>query len=334
MDAEINRWNKARSLLFKRSQSHLERKPIAKFRYALWPLNTEYYSPVHAVFLQNLPNLKSLELQPEWIIRDGLLPLVWFFLRNPRPSGLKAKLFVHSDLLFVVPSSWSKNIGAYRLVSNPTYLVSQSKRKNIRFTVTYTLYDILSSEEIETSLTRALVDVKPQGSVSDRHEVLLPFFYESLSPADLRRSLETYDQVSRLLNQKVGIVEWREVENRDSFQDVRVVDLGSKVYCADSYVSHLMLGRGATIQSSPLGAGTGPQAVDRYLALSSFHGFMLNETKPRPTFANRVFWDDFERVLRCAPEEKQNQFISPWKFQWPTWLGEWLMVELNKIRKL
>jgi hypothetical protein len=46
-------------------------------------------------------------------VRDGLLPLIWFFTRNPAPGKFSSKLYIHSDFEEFVPEAWRAQVELY-----------------------------------------------------------------------------------------------------------------------------------------------------------------------------------------------------------------------------
>lgn len=87
-----------------------------------------YFSPFNPVFLNRLKD-ESLLLAPiPLLVRDGLLGLVCFFLRHPRPpEGLKATLLIPFEFQEWVPERWQSHIYLYRYQSNQASELTSKK---------------------------------------------------------------------------------------------------------------------------------------------------------------------------------------------------------------
>lgn len=73
-----------------------------------------YFSPLNHISLFTVKNLAALSYFNKVLVRDGLLSLKLFFLRNPDPQGLKTKLIVHKSFGQFIPDRWKENIIFYQ----------------------------------------------------------------------------------------------------------------------------------------------------------------------------------------------------------------------------
>ena len=72
-----------------------------------------YFSPLNNFFLFLLKDFSSLNHFQKVFVRDGLLGLKLFFLRNPTPKNLKTKLIVNRLFKRYIPESWQSNVILY-----------------------------------------------------------------------------------------------------------------------------------------------------------------------------------------------------------------------------
>lgn len=93
-----------------------ERSPeITQFFNGLWPVSESYASPLNPIFLLDLQKLSSFSEKESWLIRDGLLPLLWFFVNNPEPGRFKSTLRIHADFERFIPDAWRPQVELYEL---------------------------------------------------------------------------------------------------------------------------------------------------------------------------------------------------------------------------
>ena len=59
---------------------------LSKLMNWLYPHYQSYISPVNPVFLETIPNLEVLNSKKLWSVRDGLVPLLFFFTKFKIPK--------------------------------------------------------------------------------------------------------------------------------------------------------------------------------------------------------------------------------------------------------
>lgn len=72
-----------------------------------------FFSPLNQIYLFLVDDLATLAFFDKVFVRDGLLTLKLFFLRNPKPNGLQTKLLINSRFRKFIPKAWSDNIYFY-----------------------------------------------------------------------------------------------------------------------------------------------------------------------------------------------------------------------------
>lgn len=79
----------------------------------------EYFSPFNLIFLSKLKNLELFTLETTFCIRDGLLPLLTFFLKYPVPlKSHKSTLLIPAPLSAYVPEKWRIFCASYEFAFN------------------------------------------------------------------------------------------------------------------------------------------------------------------------------------------------------------------------
>lgn len=79
-----------------------------------------FFSPLNQIYLFLVDDLSSLAFFEKVFVRDGLLTLKLFFLRNPNPCGLHTKLIINSRFKKFIPEAWSQNVCFYKYKLQPS----------------------------------------------------------------------------------------------------------------------------------------------------------------------------------------------------------------------
>lgn len=102
----------------------------------LWPMADTIDSQADCIFLSEVLDVKLLAKKPLWFLRDGLVPLSWFFTVHPRPpSWFKSTLGIHHQLLFVVPPEWQTFVKGYECLSVEAHLQEFNTKENAEISI-------------------------------------------------------------------------------------------------------------------------------------------------------------------------------------------------------
>jgi hypothetical protein len=88
---------------------------VASFFQTVWPASESYVSALQPIFLVDLPKLNELSPNQDWLVRDGLLPLIWFFVKNPEPGRYSGRLRIPHEFQAFVPDAWRKQVDLYQI---------------------------------------------------------------------------------------------------------------------------------------------------------------------------------------------------------------------------
>jgi hypothetical protein len=275
------------------------------FLNVLWPVSLPYYSPLNPVFLAQCAGLEALDKHPHWFVRDGLVPLLWFFEQHPSPRKLRSRLWVHEELGRWVPPAWRGHCGTYRLETTPGR--ERAAARGLLLT------GIMMDSYCPLSRLDAHLDsiVARYGRRLDRMELALfapaCFGQRGETPAHEFHA-EFMLRLCRKLGSSVRALSWARLEATESWEGFDVIDLTDRHLCADSYLLHLAVSRGA----NPRFEGQGQSGGD-FVALSPLHGFRMHHSLGRlPTRADK-------------PARLQEAMRSPAnrRFPWPEWFARW-----------
>jgi hypothetical protein len=284
--------------------------PLAThFQNLLWPAGMAYASSLNPIFACELKSLEELEERPLWLLRDGLVPLRWFFKLHPSPPRLRPnqRILVDESLADFVPEAWRDCTGSYRLASTrpiltrgPVLLAGLAKDSYIP----------------HKSLERRLNSLSIARRKQKGHLAYLPARFSETSGAETE---VFHGRFYGLLHAKIPAIEfcnWPQLIARESFAGLTLLDLNQKLLIADSYLSHLPLSRGASpLESERAGKG------ERYVPLSLSHGMIVNSSLA-PALKRRKHDSDFIRFTEERLTELMNSTANL-EYPWESLLKLW-----------
>jgi hypothetical protein len=224
----------------------------------LWPATADYFSPLNSIFLLQCVKLEHLNPRKRWLIRDGIIPLHYFFEAHPKPEGLQCKIFIEESLGWIVPQSWLGNTGTYRVVSRGP---SSQVKKCILCGLLAETYHSVSDLSAQLELLDAT-----------RLKKLERYIYLPLMRSPDENFVARY---LRALHSKLGpdvtSLDWFAFGFATSYAGYEFIELANRKYCADSYFAHVLLGKGAYLNVDAEANGA------QYVALSPHHGYLIHE---------------------------------------------------------
>jgi hypothetical protein len=251
--------------LFNRRASWNEEDTLGeKYLEFLAPHSRSYFSRLRPMFSFEVKTLQGLNSFTHVLFRDGLVFLLRFFIRFPRPEGLKTKVLINKELAFAVPQPWRDHTLLYETVT-----LAQRSTSSDGLEKASGLVIILNlHENQEQSCLKQIVAKE----VEKRQEVyLLPYFnqmrgedYLSYDRADNLMSLK------ELFSNKVTVINGHDLAHLDGKSCVFIHANPQLVFQCDSNVEHNFLRSG---WKNPLlnQAGDG----DFVVPLSPYHGMRL-----------------------------------------------------------
>ena len=289
----------------------------------LWPAGAAYYSPLNSVMLSLIDSPDQLAWHDVWMARDGLVPLLWFFKKNPNPGRFSGKILIHESFAPFVPAPWRPRMGTFSIQFNDETAVKVT-RKNIMLTgmVTDTFSTIKELKAELEVISRRLTDLKiTTGSIyclfinknfgfgnDHKYDYLCDYMFS------LSKQFKNFDLIP---------INWSQFEGFQNLNDFYFADLSGTKLCADSYFAHSVLKRGAR----PLAENRakGDKKGEKFVRLSQYHGVVVKggidgeyalydaqEVKSRSQSFKL-----FEEAMRS-----EANVVLPW----PSWIKEWAPV--------
>jgi hypothetical protein len=281
-----------------------------------WPIAYRYISQIPTIFLYAVTNPGVLNTSTDWIARDGLVPLTWFFLKNPiPPKSLKAKIWIHYSGKDVVPKEWKNNVGLFKFQSSE----KQSKKKSIFFTGLMSAnYIDLTTLEIRLKKIKQILEQK-KVKIESYSVFVPPRYFGYGAEHDHNYQFEFVAKIVAEFGYNFKIYKWNKFEAEHNFSDFYVVDLNSNLLISDSFCVHHAVARGATF----LDVESPDLKIEKSFSGLNGHEWALSKLVIDPIKQKSVAKDldeadDFSKYLtETGLIEIHN------RFPWPDWVTDW-----------
>lgn len=254
-----------------------------------------------------IENYKTLRLKNHRtkVIRDGFIPLMWFFINNPRPPKKTDKIYIHIQFQSFVPEPWLKNVGFYRVCSAQ----KRSRFKELN------LVSIFRSDYLPPGSTlRGILKTVSKASTpvflhwhqwpetnlySNKVEEIEDFFSEFSKASKSWKRRDFYELL------------WR-----DQLKNTAAVVFNSRLVLADCAIENSLAERGALLISADLNK----KPID-IIPLSEFHCLYLYKPTHQTQFS--TFLDFVEKTKRVYQlREKIKTYQPKTMGPWPEWFYE------------
>ncbi|MCE3009999.1 MAG: hypothetical protein LW875_05255 [Proteobacteria bacterium] len=290
----------------------------------LWPMAESYYSPITGVFLLQVVKLELLNKKQYWMVRDGLLPLLWFFRLHPKPTGLNSKLLVEESLLPFVPEAWNNQVGSYKLVSTAK---GNGKRKLLL--VGYLSEFFMPLDEVGSWFTKALSNDSQDELKKMSKSVFLPYRqWHFQSESDHFYHLIFTKKMIEALGSDFEPLTHKKLQQMESTNGYEVLLANSNLLLSDNALVHNLLSKGAKIYGDF--AATDHADGSEYVAFSPYHGVRV-QMNPEVASIGKAWnrslaeTEKFQAALSKALHSDAHT-----KLPWPQWFSDWAKVEMKK----
>lgn len=210
---------------------------LSKLASWLYPHYQSYISPVNPIFVSEIPNLDILNSKKLWAIRDGLVPLLFFFTKFKTPKGLHSKILIDQELLDCVPEVWRPYVGSYYLQSKDN---SVEADKAFIYGVNSEVF--MSKESVEKALEPFAKRKKPW------KEVWIYLSTRQFTPLENpRHHAQMFLEIFERTGAKMKVVDLQEILGVQSWENWQLFELNKKTILADSWLSQAVISRGGQI---------------------------------------------------------------------------------------
>jgi|GEM_PF-5330618 hypothetical protein len=249
-----------------------------KFKESLWPFGLNYAFAWKMDFLCCL-NPESLSRhQGPLLVRDGELPLRDFFRAHPEPSSFAngLQLVIGERFAPLVPTSWNSRVRFYRLWEKERPLAAPVSELLL---FAHIGADFFSGKDLEEGLKRAREIFGESAFAKLKKSVFFKmFFWEHSLQSPEAAVIEEVMEAGRLLGEDVKVLNFESLQQRSSYEGCAVLDLSPSWFCADNYLTHLALSRGARLLPGETPSRTAEESPSVSLEMiSPYHGFKIEE---------------------------------------------------------
>lgn len=269
----------------------------------LWPMSLPYASPVRARFLIELEKSGLSRSSETFLVRDGLVPLLWFFKLWPEPGSFSGKLIVGERFLTHVPPAWRDRALGYRIAMAPRASAAPVRRKLLALGLAMPGY--ASIESVERRL--AALDAP------EERMAFLPVRFGCTGDVQVDFHLSFMKAVCQGLGSGLRSVNWNIVDSMDGCAGLEVLDLSDGLLLNDNYLVHTLLSKGAALAKEP---ETDAAPPGRFVQTSPHHGYVISEANALPYSART---DQIETMSELG---KAMHAFANQLFPWPTWFED------------
>jgi hypothetical protein len=278
---------------------------VENFLTHIWPMGLPYASPLQPRFLIELERSGLRTGQGSFLIRDGLIPLLWFWKKWPSPDGFGGTLRVGEGFADHVPEAWRPRVRFYRLGATPgAGSVGEPIRRLILVGLMMPGYTNL------VSLERRL---KALGDLEDTE--IFAFLPARFSQAGAHR-MDFHLEFARIVlgrwGSRVQPLNWGFVESMDHGPSTSILDLSDGLLLNDCSVVHALLSRGARLHPE----GTRPVS-GQFTPVSPYHGYWITDEGSRGRQ-----WRTPDELRQLAELTESLTAPAHQYFPWPTWFDD------------
>ena len=292
-----------------------------------WPMALPHGSH-GTMFIGTLQNSAIVDGLSLVKARDGLYSLLWFFHQRPTPAKFKGNLLVHRSLGAFVPKAWRKQTGYYRLGGLESFekTGAESFSSNENFEELLLVGAIseafCSLVALESFLKRIKNELSTERLAGLKKTAFLPVRSAPGADDSDRYQTEFVLTLARELGSDIQILNWKKFNAIDNFKKARLIDFNDGSLCADNYLVHSALSRGARL----LFDDEKPQAGEICIELSPFHAAYIREELPDfnfelPSNQEKIRIMKYFKLMEEAMPVRPTNF-----FPWPSWFEAWCEV--------
>ncbi len=221
-----------------------------------------YYSPLKPLFTSEIADPEMIKDYEIVTLRDGLVPLLWFFRTNPDPSIFSNHFLVHHSLKQFIPQAWKSHIHYYSISSN------KKNTPPTKIILTGHIPDQYCSQErignLITTLKLQIDKLKLNFTSADIYMPVLhdPFYIDVQGGSNLFYFCQ---EILTMFKQFGKIWTSRDFHSKTEFSAYCLFDIGSNMLNCDPSIIQQALGKNAMLLNpSPSEKPTFQSALSPY----------------------------------------------------------------------
>lgn len=248
------------------------------------PSSETYFSRLRPLFSFQIKSLVSLNNFSHVLLRDGVLFLLRFFQRFPKPRGLRCRLLVNHRLEQLVPAEWKENILFYRISSET------SRSDDFSRQVIHLPLDAIWDED---DFSKEIENLKKQCPGNTRFELLCT--QNTLRGEDYlnycrKDSLAFLLKAQKILGQdSCNLLSlssfWSGDFNQTRFYKCR----SSQIFVSDCFLAHHVLSKGGDV----IGIEKRSER-NEFIPLSPFHGMEVLTSASNEESVRKILFEEMQ----------------------------------------
>jgi hypothetical protein len=299
----------------------------------LWPASEAYISALNPIFLADLHAIEATNPKSHYLVRDGILPLMWFFSQNPEPGNFKGKIRVHSDFEELVPDAWREQTELFSLFAEKS--APQAKNaaptKSIKqiLLLGVIMPSVCSLPRLESDLANVIEFAGGKEELEKiKIRAFLPFRMEAANMFSGHAYYNYFcSTLNRILGFNVEFIEYESLKWMYLEPGTWVHEFNEKYLYTDSYLSLLAMSKGGNFIPSVQGS-----SVVAEVSESPAYD-MIYQIYPHVSCGvRRKFQKSFVNYLNAdwVPETQERALLfykamnsSANVYPWPSWFAPW-----------
>jgi len=296
---------------------------IEVFIQSMWPASIGYFSALNPIFVGDQQEFILMNRSDIWFLKDGIVPLMWFFKNHPKPKNFKSRLLVHEALASLVPAAWRHLTGTYRI----DQVEPSSSFQRQGFLV---VGKLMESNLSIAGLTRQVdAFIESLGTNRIKNGEIL-FFLPGGHGLSSKYYAECMVKLCNAFGPKISVLDWEQFESRESYKGFELLEINEKIFYADSFLMHLPLSKGATLHRSKT-EETKMRAGETALRLSKYHQVIYNQN-----FLKSDVSDSSQLATRKLSKidlyfKKIEGEPTQGNLPWPAWFPQWCRSVVSSI---
>jgi len=279
----------------------------------LKPFSNDYIGPHNPVLLGGYIT-KKLMNRKMWTLRDGLIPLTFFFKEHAPETGVHYA--VPAEFRFVVPEHWRNNILFYEIKAKSIFSRYNLPKKILVCGMQDSVF--ANIDEIKKSMAE-LKDALGEDALKNvQITAFFPFKKNNLWGK--KSDDETFSMAQSLLDvlgPNIEFLTWNTLKNENDFKDCLYYEVNQNYFIADSFLKHFALSKGAGLIEKT----RKPYKEVSSFQLSPYHSVHLYT----PEWSHK-YYDPFEDNYfsyfkeLCTGELKSVRISPNWESWYPLFL--------------
>ncbi len=217
----------------------------------LAPYSSKYFSVLNPFLIYGGANTSLLLKKDKWFLRDGLIPLSFFFKDAPEELlDTKREFYVHKDFWFLVPMKWRKQVRFYDFESKVTFC---QKNKPKQIVICGIANETLADPKEFVEQVEILSTTFSKNELEKMN--VIAYFPNKRTDLWGRWKDENNFKYAKTLFEKIKLdidfPEWDAISTTSSYEGTLYYEINSGSILKDSFVTQLLLSKGAGLLKQP-----------------------------------------------------------------------------------